>query len=277
MATPEVLDPTVDLLVGLAEGGRALEFAIGTGRVALPLAERGVDVAGIELSAAMVRQLRSKPGGETMDVVIGDMTTAQAGRRDFSLVYLVYNTIHNLVTQDLQVACFQNASAHLRPGGHFLIEVLVPPLQRLPEGERFQPFDITDDHWGIDEFDVATQAAVSHHIRDNEGRFERFSLPYRYVWPSELDLMGPPCGDVTGRAVGGLGPVTVHGQQREAHLRVAQRRMTSEIQRHTDVVRLRLVLPEGLARVEAVAGVQRPCRIEGRHRSRLEADSAIGA
>ena len=193
MATPEVLNPTVDVLVDLANGGRALEFAIGTGRVALPLSERGIDVAGIELSSAMVRQLRTKPGGETLDVVIGDMTTAQAGR-DFSLVYLVYNTIHNLVTQDLQVACFQNASAHLRPGGHFLIEVLVPPLQRLPEGERFQPFDITDDHWGIDEFDVVTQEAVSHHVRDNDGRFERFSLPYRYVWPSELDLMARLAG-----------------------------------------------------------------------------------
>ena len=193
MFAPEVLDPTVALLAELTGEGRALEFAIGTGRVAIPLAERGVEVHGIERSEAMAERLRAKPGGERIPVTIGDMTTTRV-EGGFSLVYLVYNTIQNPGTQDAQVACFRNAARHLEPGGCFVIEVGVPDLQRLPPGERFVVFDAGDTHWGIDEYDVATQSLTSHHFEVVDDRIERSTFPFRYVWPAELDLMAQLAG-----------------------------------------------------------------------------------
>ena len=189
MGEPAAIDPAVDLLAELAGDGAALEFAIGTGRIALPLVERGVPVHGIELSAPMVEQLRAKPGGDAIPVTIGDMTTTRVDGA-FRVVYLVFNTINNLTTQDAQVACFVNAAAHLDTGGCFVIEVGVPDLQRLPPGERYVTFSVRDDYVGVDEYDVVDQGLVSHH--QSTGR--RVSMPFRYVWPSELDLMARIAG-----------------------------------------------------------------------------------
>ena len=191
--SPEVLGPTVDLIAELAGGGRALEFGIGTGRVAVPLSQRGVPVSGIELSRAMVSKLREKPGSDAIQVTIGDMTTTTVGA-SFRVVYLVFNTIMNLTTQSAQVACFRNASAHLEPGGCFVIECVVPELRLLPPGETFHVFYGSDGYWGIDEYDTVTQSLVSHHVKDADGRFDRWSMPARYVWPSELDLMAELAG-----------------------------------------------------------------------------------
>jgi len=192
-STPEVLDPTVDVLAALAGDGRALEFGIGTGRIALPLAARGVPVVGIELSTSMVAQMAAKPGGEAIDVTIGDLSTTRVDGA-FSLVFLVFNTIMNLTTQAAQVACFRNAAAHLSPAGCFVVEVMVPELRRLPPGETFHVFGGGADAWGIDEYDVAGQGLVSHHLEVVDGRLERFSVPFRYVWPAELDLMAQLAG-----------------------------------------------------------------------------------
>jgi SAM-dependent methyltransferase len=193
MFEPAAIDPVVDLLVELAGDGRALELGIGTGRIALPLARRGVPVHGIDLSRAMVAKLREKPGGEEIDVTIGDFATTRADGR-FALAYLVYNTISNLTTQAEQVACFRNVAAHLEPGGCFVIEVGVPGLQRLPPGERFKVFDASDTHWGVDEYDVASQGLISHHFDLVDGRWELLSMPFRYTWPAELDLMAEIAG-----------------------------------------------------------------------------------
>ena len=193
MFAPHVVDPMVDVLAGLARGGKALEFGIGTGRVALPLAQRGVSVQGIELSKAMVARLREKPGSAEIAVTIGDFATTRVAGT-FALVYLVFNTIMNLTTQDEQVACFENASAHLAPNGCFLVEVTVPDLQRLPPGEKFVPFHVSDGHLGIDEYDLKRQGLVSHHYRSIDGVFEKSSIPFRYVWPAELDLMARLAG-----------------------------------------------------------------------------------
>ena len=193
LAAAEVVDPMVDALVELVGDGAALEFAIGTGRIALPLAARGVSVTGIDLSDAMVARLRAKPDGDTIAVTIGDFATTQVNGA-FSLVYLVANTIMNLTTQDAQVAAFENASAHLQPGGRFLVEVIVPGWQRLPPGERFQPFDVSPGHVGIDEIDVVTQASYSHHYWIEDGGVDVVSQPFRYVWPAELDLMARLAG-----------------------------------------------------------------------------------
>lgn len=193
MFDPAVVDPAVDLLAELAGNGAALELGIGTGRIALPLAQRGIRVHGIELSSAMLARLRAKPGAEQIDVTIGDFATTKVDGT-FSLAYLVFNTINNLTTQGEQVACFQNAAAHLEPGGTFLIEVGVPALQRLAPGERFHPFHVSETHLGIDEYDVANQGLVSHHFRAVGGAFEKRSIPFRYVWPSELDLMARLAG-----------------------------------------------------------------------------------
>ena len=184
--------PVVDFLEPLAAGG-ALELGIGTGRIALPLAARGVRVHGIDLSPDMVAQLRRKPGGADIPVALGDFATATVDAR-FSLVYLVYNTIMNLTSQDAQVTCFQNAAAHLEPGGRFVIEVGVPDLQRLPRGESYRPFSVRPDHLGIDEYDVLHQGLVSHHYSIDGGRVETVSMPFRYVWPAELDLMARLAG-----------------------------------------------------------------------------------
>ena len=194
MFEPEVLGPTVDFLAELAGGGRALELGIGTGRVALPLAERGVEVHGIELSRAMAAKLREKPGGERVAVTIGDFATTRV-EGEFRLAYLVYNTINNLTTQAEQVACFRNVAAHLEPGGCFVIEVLVPDVRRLPPGETMRVFDAGEEHWGIDEYDLEAQGLVSHHFRRREdGAFDLLSMPFRYVWPAELDLMAELAG-----------------------------------------------------------------------------------
>jgi SAM-dependent methyltransferase len=188
MFSSEVVEPAVDLLAELAGDGRALELGIGTGRIALPLAERGVEVHGIDLSQAMVARLREKPGGDAIPVAIGDFASTRADGA-FRLVYLVFNTINNLTTQAEQVACFRNAAAHLEPGGCFVIEVGVPDLQRVSPGETMHVFDASEDHWGIDEYDVANQGLVSHHFSLVDGTIDRVSMPFRYVWPAELDLM----------------------------------------------------------------------------------------
>ncbi|MGZ8741166.1 MAG: class I SAM-dependent DNA methyltransferase [Gaiellaceae bacterium] len=187
------VDPVIDLLVELAGSGRALELGIGTGRIALPLAQRGVPVHGIELSKAMVARLRAKPGGEDIGVTIGDFATTTVDGT-FSVAYLVFNTIMNLTTQAAQVACFRNVAAHLEPGGCFVIEVGVPELQRLPPGETIRAFHVSETRWGLDEYDVAIQGLTSHHFEIVEGRLERFSVPFRYAWPSELDLMAQLAG-----------------------------------------------------------------------------------
>jgi SAM-dependent methyltransferase len=194
MFEPAVLDPVVAFLARLAGDGPALELAIGTGRVAVPLTARGVPVSGIELSAPMVAQLRGKVDESTVPVVVGDMATTRVPG-DFALVYLVFNTIGNLRTQAEQVACFRNAAAHLRPGGRFVVEVGVPPLRRLPPGSVAVPFDVGEEHLGFDTFDLVTQQAVSHHYRPSEeGPASYGAHHYRYVWPSELDLMAQLAG-----------------------------------------------------------------------------------
>ena len=189
----KVIDPVVDFLVDLAGRGRALEFGVGTGRIALPLARQGVSVHGIDVSKAMVARLRAKPGGADIGVTIGDFSATSVDGR-FSVAYLVFNTINNLTTQAEQVACFRNAAAHLEPGGCFVIEVGVPRLQRLPPGETILAFRVSETRWGIDEYDVVTQGLTSHHLKIVDGRAERFSVPFRYVWPAELDLMAQLAG-----------------------------------------------------------------------------------
>jgi SAM-dependent methyltransferase len=193
MFDPAVVDPAVDFLAELAGSGRALELGIGTGRIALPLARRGVPVHGIELSNAMAARLRAKQGGEDIGVTIGDFSTTTVDGT-FSLAYLVFNTISNLTTQAAQVACFRNVAAHLEPGGCFVIEVGVPALQRLPPGETIRAFHVSDTRWGIDEYDVAKQGLTSHHFEIVDGRVERVSIPFRYAWPAELDLMAELAG-----------------------------------------------------------------------------------
>jgi SAM-dependent methyltransferase len=188
-----VVESTVDLLVELVGNGRALELGIGTGRIAIPLAARGVEVHGIDLSRAMVARLKAKPGGAGIPVTIGDFADAKAGGT-FRLAYLVFNTIMNLTSQAAQVACFRNVAKHLEPGGRFLIEVGVPDLRRLPPGTRFVVFDGSETHWGIDEYDVANQGLISHHFQIVAGKIERSSIPFRYVWPAELDLMAQAAG-----------------------------------------------------------------------------------
>jgi SAM-dependent methyltransferase len=193
MYAAEVLGPTVDFLAALAPGGRALEFAVGTGRVALPLSERGVTVAGIDYSRAMVDVLRGKPGGDRVEVVIGDMAT-ETVPGPFDLVYVVFNSIGNLLTQGEQVACFRNAARHLRPGGRFVVELFVPDLRRLPVGALGQVFRVADDGVGFDTFDLVPQRLVSHHYTVRDGKGHVFRTPQRFVWPSELDLMGELAG-----------------------------------------------------------------------------------
>ncbi|WP_420116617.1 class I SAM-dependent DNA methyltransferase [Micromonospora sp.] len=194
MFAAEVLGPTVDRLAALAGDGPALEFAIGTGRVAVPLAARGIPVTGIELSAPMIAQLRTKVDPDTIPVVAGDMATAVAPG-EFSLVYLIYNTIANLLTQAEQVACFRNAARHLAPGGRFVVELWVPELRKLPPGQQAVVWHSEPGYVGLDTYDVLNQQVVSHHFRFGDGRqAELFRTPHRYVWPAELDLMGQLAG-----------------------------------------------------------------------------------
>ncbi|PWU44408.1 SAM-dependent methyltransferase [Micromonospora globispora] len=194
MFAPEVLGPAVDRLAELVGDGRALEFAIGTGRVAVPLAERGVPVTGIELSRPMIDQLRTKANEATIPVVVGDMATATAPG-EYTLVYLVYNTISNLLTQAEQVACFRNAARHLAPGGRFVIELWVPELRKLPPGQQATVWQSEPGYIGLDTYDVLRQHVVSHHFRFGEGtEAQLFRSPHRYIWPAELDLMARLAG-----------------------------------------------------------------------------------
>jgi hypothetical protein len=193
MFDPAVVTPVVDLLAQLAGGGRTLELAIGTGRIALPLATRGVSVAGIDNSPAMVERLRAKPGADRVDVTIGDMSTTRVPG-EFSLVYLVFNTIFNLVTQDAQVACFENAAAHLDHGGVFVIETGVPDLQLLPRGQTIVPFRVDPGGMGFDVYDVLTQRFSSQHFEFEDGRVRASPVEFRYAWPAELDLMARIAG-----------------------------------------------------------------------------------
>jgi SAM-dependent methyltransferase len=194
MFAPGVLGPAVDRLAGLAGGGRVLEFAIGTGRVAVPLAERGVPVTGIELCQPMIDQLRTKAGEEAIPVIAGDMATARAPGQ-YALVYLVFNTISNLQTQAEQVGCFRNAVRHLAPGGRFVIELWVPDLRRLPPGQQAVVFAAEPGYIGLDTYDVLRQHVVSHHFSFGDGRpAELGRSPHRYIWPAELDLMGELAG-----------------------------------------------------------------------------------
>ncbi len=194
----EVIERTVDVLAELAGGGRALELGVGTGRVALPLARRGVPVHGIELSRAMVARLRAKPGGEAVGVSIGDFATTTVDTKTdgpFSLAYLVFNTIMNLASQEAQVACFRNVAEHLAPGGCFVIEVMVPELRRIPAGQNIVPFHTSPTGWAYSVYDTVTQDATCHYVTISEdGRGEASTIPFRYVWPSELDLMAQLAG-----------------------------------------------------------------------------------
>jgi SAM-dependent methyltransferase len=194
LAEPSVVDPMVDLLAQLAGDGAALEFAVGTGRIALPLSARGIPVHGIELSPDMVEQLRGKPGAEAVPVTVGDMATTRLSD-GFELVYVVANSIMNLTTQEEQVAVFSNAAAHLALGGRFVIELIVPQLRRVPPSEVAWVFRLDPDHVGIETFDdVVGQVAWSHHWIEVDGRLVRHSAPYRYIWPSELLLMAKITG-----------------------------------------------------------------------------------
>jgi SAM-dependent methyltransferase len=193
MFQADAVEPAVEFLQRLAGGGRALELGIGTGRIALPLSQRGVEVHGIDLSRAMTDRLKGKPGGDAIGVSIGDFASTRV-EGSFSLAYLVFNTIMNLTTQEEQVACFRNVAEHLEPGGCFVIEVGVPELRLLPPGERLRAFHVSQNRWGIDEFDVATQSLTSHHFSIVDGKVEQVSMPFRYVWPAELDLMAELAG-----------------------------------------------------------------------------------
>jgi SAM-dependent methyltransferase len=190
---PEFVNPSVDFLVDAARGGSALEFGIGTGRVALPLSERGVRVHGIELSAPMVAELRTRPGAGEIGVTVGDFATANVGET-FALVYLLRNTITNLTTQEEQVECLRNAAAHLEPGGCFVIENYVPELRRLPPGVTTHVFVATPTHVGVGDYDFVRQIEVSRHWWLLDGELRTFSSPHRYLWPGELDLMARMAG-----------------------------------------------------------------------------------
>jgi SAM-dependent methyltransferase len=193
MFESRVVDATVGFLAGLAGGGRALELGIGTGRIALPLAASGVPVEGIDMSRAMVARLRAKPGGDAIRVTIGDFATTRVPG-EFSLVYLVFNTIMNLTTMDAQLECFGNAAAHLAPGGCFVIETMVPELRKLPPGQNVLPYGVSPERCAFDVYDVATQAMSSDYFEIIDGRAVYTSYPFRYVWPSELDLMARIAG-----------------------------------------------------------------------------------
>lgn len=193
MFEPGAVAPAVDLLARLAGQGPALEFGVGTGRLALPLADHGVPVHGIDLSRAMIRRLQAKTGGDAISVTVGDFAETRVPGT-FSLVYLVFNTIMNLTSQSSQVACFRNAAAHLQPGGCFVIEVMVPELRHLPPGRTVVPYHASENEWGLDIYDVATQGMVSRHFEIRSGTVETSATPFRYVWPAELDLMAQLAG-----------------------------------------------------------------------------------
>jgi hypothetical protein len=193
MFDPAVVGPAVEMLAELAGDGAALEFAVGTGRIALPLAQRGVRVVGIDNSEAMLKRLRDKPGAERIEALAGDMAATRVEGR-FALVYLVFNTIFNLTTQDGQVACFQNAAAHLAGGGRFVIEARVPELQRLPLGQTVLPWRADPDGMSFYVYDTVTQRLSGRHYDLVDGRVEPNPIEMRYAWPAELDLMARLAG-----------------------------------------------------------------------------------
>ncbi|MEC7250370.1 MAG: class I SAM-dependent methyltransferase [Pseudomonadota bacterium] len=221
MFAAQMVDPVVDYLAALVGEGAALEFGVGTGRIALPLAQRGFAVTGIDLSPHMLEQLAAKPGSEQITTVLGDFATTSVPDR-FDVVYLVFNTLMNLITQAQQVACFANAATHLKPGGYFVVEVMLPRLQRLPVGETTQLFACSDEHIGIDEYDLESQSLVSHHVHWRDGVATSTSLPCRYVWPSELDLMAQLAGMHLYERCAGWQGEAFTGQS-ETHVSVWQR------------------------------------------------------
>jgi SAM-dependent methyltransferase len=227
MFAPELLDPAVDFLARLAGDGRALEFAIGTGRIAMPLAERGVPVAGIELSGPMIERLRTKASQDAIPVIAGDMASAVAPG-EFTLVYLVYNAISNLLTQREQVACFRNAARHLQAGGRFVIELWVPELRKLPPGQEATVWHSEPGYIGLDTYDVLDQRVVSHHFRFDDSKQARlFRSPHRYIWPAELDLMAQ---------LGGFDLESRHADWSGSEF-------TADSRSHVSVYRLRGVVP----------------------------------
>ncbi len=186
---PEFIANVVEVLADLADGGSVVEFAIGTGRIAVPLTEAGVSVSGMDISQPMLDRLNAKPVAANITAIVGDMTSTVMGE-DFALAYLVYNTIMNLKTQDAQVECFINAAKHLKPGGRFVIECGLPMLHRLTPGETIKPFNVSEQHLGFEEHvDAVNQISISHHYHINGDRVRTNSPSFRYVWPSELDLM----------------------------------------------------------------------------------------
>jgi len=194
MFLPEVVEPAVEFLARLAGSRPALEFAIGTGRIAIPLSRRGIPVTGIELSKSMALRLRAKISEADLPVAVGDMATTTVPG-EFGLVFLVWNSIANLRTQEEQVACFRNAARHLAPGGRFVIELFVPPLRRLPPGQVAVPFEVSEAHTGFDTFDLVTQACNSHHYtRQPDGAVRSDIGHFRYIWPAECDLMAQLAG-----------------------------------------------------------------------------------
>lgn len=195
MFAPDIINPTVDRLHQLADGGHALELAIGTGRVAIPLTQRGTPVTGIELSGAMIDQLRTKADNTTIPVIQGDMATTTAPGH-YTLVYLIYNTISNLLTQTEQIQCFHNAARHLTPGGRFVIELWVPELRKLPPGQPATVRPTPPGYIALDTYDTLNQRVVSHHFHfdDNSKQATLFRTPHRYIWPAELDLMAQLAG-----------------------------------------------------------------------------------
>ncbi len=190
---PAVVDPAVGFLAGLAGVGPVLELGIGTGRIAIPLSRRGVAVHGVDLSPAMLTQLRAQPDAGAIGVTVGDFARVTVGRT-FRLAYLLRNTITNLTTQDEQIDCFRNVAAHLEPAGLFVIENYIPALQQIPPGETIRVFTRTPTHLGFEEYDVAAQIAISHHYWVIDGELKTFSSPHRYLWPAELDLMARLAG-----------------------------------------------------------------------------------
>lgn len=216
-----VVEPVVDRLYKLAGNGAALEFGIGTGRIALPLAKRGVTIHGIDLSGSMLAALHRKPGADLVQTYAGDFVTTTVDA-SFSLVYLVFNTIMNLTHQAEQVQAFCNAAAHLQPGGRFVVEVMVPELRRLPPGETTRVFAADTKHWGFDEYDTVSQRLISHHLEDSADGMRRRSLPLRYVWPAELDLMAQIAGMEFEQRWGGWRdePFTAHSRSHVSVWRV---------------------------------------------------------
>ncbi len=228
MFEPAVVEPAVNFLADLAGEGGALELGIGTGRIALPLSKRGVRVHGIDVSPAMVARLRAKPGADDVGVTIGDFAATKVGST-FRLAYLVFNTIMNLTTQDEQVECFRNVAAHLEPGGRFVIEVGVPGLQRLPPGETFRAFTVSPTRLGFDEYDIAAQILSSHHYWVVDGQLEVFSAPYRYVWPSELDLMARLAGMTLRERWSGWARRALHERKHHARFGVGEDRVAGRL------------------------------------------------